>query len=102
MGVERVTIRVGGLFLWSEEARAHLADKRPSDPNSHVFPGVCISVSGDCCVWGWEEQKSKGVTAHRETRALDIQYPWLVSLDASKNNKLALYQELQVFGLQTL
>lgn len=42
------------------------------------------------------------MTAHRETRALDIQYPWLVSLDASKNNKLALYQELQVFGLQTL
>lgn len=81
VGMERIAISVGGLFLWSEEARACLAGTAflaTSDPNTHPSPGVCRAESRDCCVWGWEEQTlgTGELAANRETRALVIEYPW--------------------------
>lgn len=78
--MERMTVSVGGLSLWSEEAWAQPAGTVllvTFRPNRMLIYLLGFAGRGQELL-GWEEQKigMRELAAHGKSRALVIQYPW--------------------------
>lgn len=88
VSMERVTISVGGLSLWSEEAWAQPAGTAllVTFRLNHMLIYLLGFAGRGQELLGWEEQKigMRELAAHRKSRALVIQYPWPEQVIAAK------------------